>query len=87
MNKAELVKAIATKTGYTQVAVAEVLEEFMAEVKGTVKKGNSVQLIGFGTFSSTKRKARKGTTPQGKAFKSAAKTVARFKPSSKFLKK
>ncbi len=81
MNKSELVKAIAKKAEVTNVAAQAVLDAFVEAVKGSLKKGDKVQLIGFGSFSTVKRDARKGVNPQTKKpIKIAAKKVAKFIP-------
>ena len=64
MNKAELVAAMAAKTGDTKKAAEASLEAFIAAVKETLKKGEKVQLVGFGSFEVRKRAARKGRNPQ-----------------------
>ncbi len=85
MNKAELVAAIAKKTGCTKKAAQEMLEAFTDEVVKSVKKGNDVQLIGFGTFTSIKRSARKMKSPAtGKIISVPAKKAPRFKPGKAF---
>ena len=81
MNKSELVKSIAKKAEVTNAAAQAVLEAFIEAVKGSLKKGDKVQLIGFGSFSTVKREARKGVNPQTKKpIKIAAKKVAKFIP-------
>ena len=81
MNKSELVKAIAKKAEVTNGAAQAVLDAFVEAVKGSLKKGDKVQLIGFGSFSTVKRDARKGVNPQTKKpIKIAAKKVAKFIP-------
>ena len=66
MNKAELVAAMAAKTGDTKKAAEASLEAFIAAVKEELKKGGKVQLVGFGSFEVRKRAARKGRNPQTK---------------------
>ena len=66
MNKAELVAAMAAKTGDTKKAAEASLEAFIAAVKESLKKGDKVQLVGFGSFEVRKRAARKGRNPQTK---------------------
>ena len=66
MNKAELVAAMAAKTGDTKKAAEASLEAFIAAVKESLKKGEKVQLVGFGSFEVRKRAARKGRNPQTK---------------------
>lgn len=80
MNKGELIDAIAKDAKLTKVDAGNALNAFVANVTKSLKKGNSVQLIGFGTFSISKRSARTGRNPQtGKEIKIAAKKVAKFK--------
>lgn len=79
MNKAELVDAIAKKTGATKASVESTLEAFVDTVTATLAKGGTVALIGFGTFSTSKRAARTGRNPAtGAAIKIAASKVAKF---------
>jgi DNA-binding protein HU-beta len=66
MNKQELIEAIAEKTGLSKADSKRALEAFTDTVSTQLKKGNSVRLIGFGTFSVRKRKARQGVNPQTK---------------------
>lgn len=88
MNKTDLAKAIAANVksyDISQKCAAEMIDAFTGAVIKEVKKGNSVQLIGFGTFVPTKRKARKGRNPQtGKEIKIPAKKSCRFKIGKKF---
>ena len=65
MNKTELAKAIVANSSYniSQKCAAEMIDAFTGAIVKEVKKGKSVQLIGFGTFTSAKRKARKGINP------------------------
>jgi DNA-binding protein HU-beta len=80
MNKGELIDAMAADADITKVQAAAALESLMTSVRKTLKKGNKVTLVGFGTFSVTKRAARTGRNPQtGAAIKIAAKKVVRFK--------
>ena len=81
MNKAELVAKIAKDTNYTKSATEEILNSFMSNVKGSLKKGQNVTLVGFGTWCISKRKARKGRNPQtGQTMKIPAKKVPKFRP-------
>ena len=83
MNKTELVKKIAEKAGLSQAASKEALEAALDAIQGALKKGDSVQLIGFGTFSVQQRAARTGKNPMtGAAIKIPAKKVAKWKASS-----
>ena len=81
MNKAELIAGIAEDTGVTRADVLKVLDGFIEEVTRTLKRGDRVALVGFGTFAVSKRKARTGRNPQtGAAIKIAARRLARFTP-------
>ena len=66
MNKAELVAAVAAKTGDTKKAAEASVDAFVSAVKESLKKGEKVQLVGFGSFEVRKRAARKGRNPQTK---------------------
>ncbi len=80
MNKGELIDAMAADAGITKVQATAALDSLMTSVRKTLKKGNKVTLVGFGTFSVTKRAARTGRNPQtGAAIKIAAKKVVRFR--------
>ena len=80
MNKAELIAKIAEDAGITKVQAGATLNSFTEAVIKTLKGGGKVTLVGFGTFSVTKRTARTGRNPQtGAAIKIKAKKVARFK--------
>jgi len=82
MNKAELVSKIAGDAGITKVQAAASLDSFMEGVTKTLKSGNKLILVGFGTFSVAKRAARNGRNPKtGATIKIKAKKVARFKAS------
>ena len=79
MNKGELIEAIA-KVTETKVEAAKVLETTLTAITKSLKKGDPVTLIGFGTFKVSKRKARIGRNPQtGKPLKIKAKKVPVFK--------
>ena len=66
MNKAELIAAIAAKTGETKKSAEETVNAFVDVVTDSLKKGDKVQLVGFGSFEVRKRAARKGRNPQTK---------------------
>ena len=66
MNKAELIAAIAAKTGETKKSAETALDAFVTSVEEALKKGEKVQLVGFGTFEVRERAARKGRNPQTK---------------------
>ena len=81
MNKQELLKSVAKTAQITNVAALAAVEAFIEAVKGALKKGEKVQLIGFGSFTTMKRAARNGVNPQTKkTIKIAAKKVAKFVP-------
>lgn len=64
MNKAELVDTIAEKTGTTKKVAEAQLEALIDAISASLKKGEKVQLVGFGSFEVRKRAARKGRNPQ-----------------------
>ena len=66
MNKAELIAAIAAKTGETKKSAEEAVNAFVSVVTEALAKGEKVQLVGFGSFEVIKRAARKGRNPQTK---------------------
>ena len=85
MNRTELVEILASKNNLSKTAANAVLETLIETVQTAVKKGDPVQLIGFGTFKSTKRAARTGKNPStGAALKIPASTVPKFVPGAKF---
>ncbi|MGM5630847.1 HU family DNA-binding protein [Apibacter raozihei] len=80
MNKSELIDAIAADAEITKAAAKKALDSFLANVTTSLKKGDKVTLVGFGTFSVSNRSAREGINPQTKAkIKIPAKKVAKFK--------
>jgi len=80
MNKSELIDAIAKESKLTKVDSGKVIDAFVSAVTKSLKKGDKVALVGFGSFSVAKRAARIGRNPQtGKEIKIAAKKVAKFK--------
>ncbi len=80
MNKTDLVSALAKKADVTKVDAEKVLNAFIDTVGETLKKGDKIQLVGFGTFESAKRAARKGLNPQTKKpVTIPATTVPKFK--------
>jgi len=85
MTKAELVGSIAKDAGISKVAASGALNSFMANVtKALKKKDGKVTLVGFGTFSKVRRKARKGRNPQtGAPIKIKACNVVKFRPGKK----
>lgn len=84
MNKTELINQIAESAGISKKAAGDALQGFMVAVTETMKKGDKLTLIGFGTFSVTERAARDGRNPQtGKKIKIPAKKVVKFKAGTK----
>lgn len=80
MNKAELVAAIADKTGLSKKDAENALKAFTDVVAEELKKGEKVQLVGFGTFEVSKRAARTGRNPQtGEEMEIAASVAPKFK--------
>lgn len=80
MNKAELIAKIADDAGITKTQANDTLDSFIDAVTKTLKKGGKVTLVGFGTFSTSERKARNGRNPQtGAVIKIKKRTVAKFK--------
>ena len=85
MNKSELIDALAAKTRATKVAAGESIDALVEIITKSVAKGDDVALIGFGTFSASKRAARTGRNPAtGKELKIAATTVPKFKAGAGF---
>jgi DNA-binding protein HU-beta len=83
MNKAELIDAMAAEAGLTKADAKRALDAFVTATTKSLKKGDRVALVGFGSFSVAKRAARTGRNPQtGKEIKIAAKKVVKFKAGS-----
>jgi len=81
VNKTELIEYIAGKSDLSKAASARALAAIIEAVKKTLKKGETVTLVGFGTFSASKRAARTGRNPRtGAPLKIKAAKVPRFKP-------
>lgn len=80
MNKSELVAAIAESADITKATAGKALTGMIESIYEVLSSGDSVALVGFGTFSVAERAERTGRNPQtGKAMKIKAKTVAKFK--------
>lgn len=87
MNKTELIDAMAADAGITKAAAKKALESFLGNVQKSLKKGGRVSLVGFGSWSVSKRAAREGRNPQtGKTIKIAAKKVVKFKAGADLAK-
>ena len=80
MNKSDLISKIAGDAGLSKAAAEKALNSAIDGISGALKNGDSVTLIGFGTFSVSERAARKGRNPQtGQEINIPAKNVAKFK--------
>jgi DNA-binding protein HU-beta len=85
MNKAQLIEKLAEETEISKVQAEAILDCCVDNIKKAVKKGDDVKLVGFGTFTKAKRKARVGRNPQtGKAIKIPASWAPKFRPGSEF---
>lgn len=88
MNKGELIKKISTDAKVSKGQAQAALNSFITATSGALRKGDKVTLVGFGTFSTAKRSARKGRNPQtGKVINIPAKKVVRFRAGSDLAKK
>jgi len=86
MNKGQLIEAVA-KVVSTKKEAAAAVDTVLDAIKKALKKGDTVTLVGFGTFKVSKRKARKGRNPQtGETIKIPAKKVPVFKAGSELKK-
>ena len=80
MNKTELIAAMSEEAGLTKKDAEKALDAFTDTVSKALTAGDKVQLVGFGTFETTKRAAREGRNPQtGKTVKIAASVAPKFK--------
>lgn len=87
MNKSQLVDAIAAEAGLSKVQAKKALEAFVNVTGTTLKAGDKIALVGFGSFSVTKKPARTGRNPRtGAAIKIAAKKVVKFKAGAELSK-
>lgn len=83
MNKSDLIDQIASKSGLTKVVAKNALEAFVDVTADTLKKGNRLALVGFGSFTILNRKERTGRNPQtGEEITILAKKVVKFKAGS-----
>ena len=81
MNKNELINEVAKKADLTKAKAAEAVDAFIEAVEKSLKKGQDVRLVGFGTFTVVKRKATEGRNPRtGATIKIAASKQPKFKP-------
>jgi DNA-binding protein HU-beta len=80
MNRAELIEALAKETGLTKTTCENLMGAFITTVEKQIKSKDGVRLVGFGTFTTAKRKARTGRNPQtGDTIKIPARTVPVFR--------
>ena len=80
MNKGELIDAVAAATDDTKAGAGRAVDAVIESITGALKKGDTVTLIGFGTFKTAKRAARTGRNPQtGAELKIPGRTVPSFK--------
>ena len=88
MNKAELISKIADDAGITKTQANDALDSFVEAVTKTLKGGGKVTLVGFGTFSVSKRAARNGRNPQtGAVIKIKAKKIYKFQAEKELFEK
>lgn len=81
MTKAELISAVAEEAGLKKVEAEKAVAAFISSVTNALKAGDKLSLVGFGTFSTSQRAARKGQNPQtGKKINIPAANVPKFKP-------
>jgi DNA-binding protein HU-beta len=83
MNKSELIDAISAESGLSKVDTKKAVDSFINVTSAALKTGDKLALVGFGSFSVSKREARTGRNPQtGKEIQIAAKKVIKFKAGS-----
>jgi len=81
MNKAQLISRVARDRQISKVQAARTIDCFLDHITRALKKGDRASLVGFGTFTVVKRRARKGRNPQtGEAINIPARRVSRFTP-------
>jgi DNA-binding protein HU-beta len=82
MTRADLVASMAATSGWTKAAADRALRALLASIRSSLKRGQPVTLVGFGTFAVARRKARRGKNPRtGKPMNVAGGRTPRFKPS------
>ncbi len=85
MNKQQLVEKVAKTGGLPRSQIENILNILVDNIKKTVKKGDDVKIVGFGTFTRAKRKARMGRNPQtGKPIKISAGWYPKFRSGAEF---
>jgi len=87
MNKTDLIEGMAEDAGISKADAKKALDSVLNHIEKSLSKGDRVSLVGFGSFSVSKRAAREGRNPQtGKTIKIAAKKVVKFKAGSDLQK-
>lgn len=82
MNKAEIIKRIATSTGWSNAVTDRAMRSMLAGIRTALKRGDTITLVGFGTFSAVRRKPRTVRNPKtGRTIMVAGGRLPRFKPS------
>ena len=83
MSRVDLVATMAAASGWTKSDADRALRAFLVSVRGSLKRGQAVTLVGFGTFSVSRRKPRKGKNPRtGQPMHVTGGRTPRFKPST-----
>jgi DNA-binding protein HU-beta len=86
MNKTDLISKMSDRSGISKSHCTKVLDSFMEAVESALKSGDDVRLVGFGTFSVSKRAAMKGRNPRtGQEIKIAASKRPKFKPGKNLI--
>ncbi len=81
MNKSDLVNAISSESGLTRADAARALDATVGAITSALSNGDQVNIVGFGSFKTSKRSARAGRNPQtGESIQIAAATLPRFSP-------
>ena len=83
MNKSDLINEVSSNTGLTKSKAGQVIDSITESMKNALTKGDKVTLVGFGSFTSSKRKGRRGRNPKtGQEISIPAKVVVKFKSGS-----
>jgi DNA-binding protein HU-beta len=81
VNKTDMIEHISKQADISKAAAGRALDAFLTGVRGTLKKGGAVTLVGFGTFAVSKRVARAGRNPRtGEAIRIKAAKLPKFRP-------
>lgn len=87
MNKSDLINSVAEKTGLTKTKSNQVIDAVIGTISESLKGGEKVTLVGFGTFTTSQREARTGRNPKtGETLEIPAKKVPKFKPGTELQK-